>query len=111
MHELHVIAGPDTGARHALPDGEPQLIGRSTEALGSHDPTVSRRHAELTPADGRWWLTDLRSTHGTLLNGQRISARAALRDGDRVRCGDTVFMFLSSGGGASAAAPTGGHAD
>lgn len=93
MHELLVIAGPDAGTRHALPDGEPQLIGRSTEALGSRDPTVSRRHAELTPADGQWWIADLRSTHGTLVNGERIGGRVVLRDGDRVRCGQTEFAF------------------
>lgn len=98
MHELHVIAGPDRGVRHLLPDGEPQLIGRSTEALGSHDPTVSRRHAELTPSEGRWWITDLRSTHGTLVNGQPVHERTPLRDGDRVRCGETVFVFRAPGG-------------
>jgi signal transduction histidine kinase len=97
VHELHVIAGPDQGARHALPDGEPQLVGRSTEALGSHDPTVSRRHAELTPSEGAWWITDLRSTHGTMVNGQRIGARTRLRDGDRVRCGQTEFVFVAAG--------------
>lgn len=97
MHELEVIAGPDRGARHWLPDGEPQLVGRSTEALGSRDPTVSRRHAELTPSDGRWWISDLRSTHGTLVNGQRVLSRTALRDGDRVRCGETEFMFHAPG--------------
>jgi signal transduction histidine kinase len=98
VHELEVIAGPDRGVRHALPDGEPQLLGRSTESLGSRDPTVSRRHAELTPSDGRWWISDLRSTHGTLVNGQRVLSRTALRDGDRVRCGETEFMFHAPGG-------------
>lgn len=100
MHQLEVIAGPDAGACHLLPDGEPQLIGRSTEALGSHDPTVSRRHAELTPSEGQWWITDLRSTHGTLVNGQRIGSRTRLREGDRVQCGQTAFVFRSGVGGA-----------
>jgi hypothetical protein len=91
MLALHVVAGPDTGRRHVLPDTEPQLIGRSTEALGSTDPSVSRRHAELTPSGGRWHLRDLRSTHGTWVNGQRIEGRTELRAGDVIRCGDTVL--------------------
>jgi signal transduction histidine kinase len=84
--------------RHALPDGEPQLLGRSTEAIGSGDSTVSRRHAELTPSDGAWWITDLKSTHGTLVNGQRLAARTALRDGDQIRCGQTIYAFHGPGG-------------
>ena len=91
MLALHVAAGPDAGKRFLLPDTEPQLIGRSTEALGSTDPSVSRRHAELTPSGGRWHLRDLHSTHGTWLNGQRIEARAELRAGDVIRCGATEF--------------------
>lgn len=91
MLALHVVAGPDAGRRHALSDAEPQLIGRSTEALGSTDPSVSRRHAALTPADGRWFVQDLRSTHGTWVNGQRAEARTELRAGDTLRCGSTVM--------------------
>ena len=69
---LHVVEGPDAGQRFPLPDREPQLIGRSTEALPISDPSVSRRHAELTPDDGRWWLRDLESTNGTFLNDAMI---------------------------------------
>lgn len=91
MIALHVVAGPDAGRRHVLSDAEPQLVGRSTEALGSSDPSVSRRHAALTPAEGRWFVQDLRSTHGTWVNGQRAEARTQLRPGDTLRCGDTVM--------------------
>lgn len=89
MIVLHVIAGPDNGKEYVLPDTEPQLIGRSTEALGSTDPSVSRRHAELTPSSGHWYLRDLRSTHGTWVNGQCIDTRVHLRPGDVIRCGET----------------------
>ena len=46
---LTVIQGPDKGRRWRLPDNEPQLIGRSGEALPLTDRNISRRHAELTP--------------------------------------------------------------
>ena len=91
MPSLHVVAGPDAGRVHALPDGEPQLIGRSAEALGSSDPSMSRRHAELTPSGGVWHLRDLGSANGTLVNGQPVRDRRELRPGDEVRCGDTVM--------------------
>ena len=47
MLVLTVIQGPDKGKRFELPMNEPQLIGRSSEALPLSDNTVSRRHAEL----------------------------------------------------------------
>ena len=45
---LTVVQGPQKGKQFSLPDNEPQLIGRSSEALPITDNTVSRRHAELT---------------------------------------------------------------
>ena len=91
MPSLHVVSGPDAGRVHPLPDGEPQLIGRSAEALGSRDPSVSRRHAELTPAGGRWFVRDLGSANGTFVNGHPVRERCEVRAGDAVRVGDTVM--------------------
>ncbi|MFO0961702.1 MAG: ATP-binding protein [Phycisphaerales bacterium] len=107
MLALQVIAGPDAGRVHALPEGEPQLLGRSTEALGSTDPAMSRRHAELTPSGGEWFVRDLHSTGGTWINGERAMGRVALREGDHLRCGDTVMSVVRLAPGAEAAAGDG----
>jgi hypothetical protein len=48
MLSLVVVRGPDRGKAFALPEREPQLVGRSTEALDVTDHSISRRHAELT---------------------------------------------------------------
>jgi two-component system NtrC family sensor kinase len=90
---LTVIQGPDKGKSFQLPDHEPQLVGRSSEALPLSDSTVSRRHAELTPDDGEWWIRDLGSQNGTWVNGTRINERTRLRVGDQVRTGSTLFVF------------------
>jgi len=90
---LTVLKGPDKGRRFELPDHEPQLIGRSSEALPLTDPTISRRHAELTPDDGRWIINDLKSANGTFVNGQRVTERRQLEPGDQVRTGNTLIMF------------------
>ncbi|MCH2145275.1 MAG: ATP-binding protein [Phycisphaerales bacterium] len=100
MRFLHVIEGPDQGATYALPDHEPQLIGRSTEALPITDREVSRRHAELTPDGGSWYLRDLESTNGTSINGQLLSGRARLERGDRISCGGTTLLFDEAPAGA-----------
>ena len=101
MLSLVVVRGPDRGRAFPLPEREPQLVGRSTEALDLSDPSISRRHAELTPDDGRWTLRDLGSRHGTFVNGARISGAVAVAAGDRVRCGDSEFLLVDEG-----AAPT-----
>jgi two-component system, NtrC family, sensor kinase len=90
---LTVIQGPDKGKRFQLPPHEPQLLGRSSEALPIEDTTVSRRHAELTPDAGEWYLRDLDSQNGTYVNGSRIFERTKLRLGDQIRTGSTVFVY------------------
>lgn len=90
---LTVIQGPDRGRRFQLPDAEPQLIGRSSEALPITDNTVSRRHAELTPDRGGWWVRDLQSQNGTYVNGERILDRRRLSNGDQIRVGASVFLY------------------
>jgi two-component system NtrC family sensor kinase len=108
MLALVVVKGPDRGRVFRLPEREPQLIGRSSEALHVTDPTVSRRHAELTPdvlepQDGHnepnacWIVRDLESRHGTFVNGVRIAGAVTLRAGDRLRCGDTELLALREG--------------
>ncbi len=93
MLVLSVIDGPNRGRVFQLPADEPQLIGRSSEALPITDDTVSRRHAELTPDDGRWFLRDLQSQNGTFVNGVRLTGRHRLEVGDQIRVGSTLVVF------------------
>ena len=76
---LTVVQGPQKGKQFSLPDNEPQLIGRSSEALPITDNTVSRRHAELTPDSGSWYVRDLKSHNGTWVNGTQIAKRVPSR--------------------------------
>ncbi|MDG2022157.1 MAG: ATP-binding protein [Phycisphaerales bacterium] len=110
MYSLLVAEGPDAGARFPLPEREPQLIGRSTEAIPIRDDSVSRRHAELTPDQGRWWIRDLESSNGTYVNDTPVLDRVPIGPGDRIRCGDTILVLVHSeetatGGGIRAADP------
>ena len=97
MLALVVVRGPDTGRTFPLPPYEPQLVGRSSEALHLSDACMSRCHAELTPDGSDWSLRDLSSRHGTFLNGERILGAVTLHAGDRFRCGDTEFLAIREG--------------
>ena len=55
--------------------------------------TVSRRHARLWFDNGRWFLEDLQSANGTLINTVRIYQPVALNDGDVINFGDEIVVF------------------
>jgi ABC-type multidrug transport system ATPase subunit/predicted component of type VI protein secretion system len=50
-------------------------------------PMVSRRHAELKFSDGKWFISDLNSSFGTFLDGQRISSPQVVSIGSRLQFG------------------------
>ena len=65
------------------------------------DPTASHLHAMLERFPAGWCVTDLGSSNGTWVNGERIWASRHLRHGDEIRLGQTRLIFrdpLSAGG-------------
>ena len=58
-------------------------------------PGVSGAHCVVTVEGGRLWLTDLGSSHGTYLNGRKLTANQAapLNPGDRFYLGSENEMF------------------
>jgi predicted component of type VI protein secretion system len=70
------------------------------------DPTASHLHAILERFPAGWCVTDLGSSNGTWVNGERIWATRRLRHGDEVRIGQTRLVFkdaFSAGGVATEA--------
>ena len=85
--------GGRAGETFALEDA-PTTIGRSPEcAVFLDDVTVSRKHAELEHADGRWTIRDLGSLNGTFVNRKRIES-VDLEDDDEVQIGKYRLTFL-----------------
>jgi len=79
--------------RHEL-DGETVTIGRASECtIPIKDRYLSRRHAEIARAGGGWVVRDCGSANGTFLNGTRLDHDHPLRNGDRIRLGDTEIVF------------------
>jgi pSer/pThr/pTyr-binding forkhead associated (FHA) protein len=60
------------------------------------DDTVSRLHAVFDRFPAGWCVTDLGSTNGTYVNGERIFVTRQLRHGDNVRVGTTDLLFRNS---------------
>ena len=77
----------------------PLVIGRSRDADIAliDDRFVSRQHAKVWHADGRWWIADLASRHGTLVGGRAIAAEpVALTNGAEVLVGNTLLVLTTS---------------
>src|SRR5205085_9626663 len=73
------------------------VIGRGDQAnLRLPDVGISRRHARLDVDGSQVVLTDLGSTNGTMVNGQRVSA-VALNPGDMIQLGTTTLTFRVDG--------------
>ena len=69
-------------------------IGRSKDAdVQIEDRYASGVHARVFSRDGRFFVEDMSSTNGTLLNGATLKGEAELIDGDTVQIGDTEFRF------------------
>src|SRR5260370_17783371 len=79
FHQVVTTIGP-TNANHLI------ISGR----------TVSRRHARLMFDNGQWFLVDLGSANGTMVNNVRIYQQGTLRDGDVINFADELLLFTIS---------------
>ena len=68
---------------------------RAGNSLVLADPYLSGKHAEIRAEGGAVTLTDLGSTNGTFVNGQRLAAneKQALEEGDEIQLGQTRYLF------------------
>src|SRR6202035_2146369 len=54
---------------------------------------VSKHHARLLFRDGRFIVTDLKSTNGTYVNGRKIAQATIVREGDKIYIGDFILRI------------------
>ena len=96
MAQLRAEQGALAGQTVAI-SRSPFTLGRSADNdLVVPEPLASRHHARLEMRAGRWYVIDLDSANGTLLNRQRVSGEQVLNAGDLIAIGETVFAFVAS---------------
>jgi FHA domain-containing protein len=105
----HDVLGGDQGATDAflvvqqgggLSEGEHYdlfggvSLGRSADAdIRLDDRYASGIHARVLNRSGGYFVEDMNSTNGTLLNSRELHGEAELTPGDVIRIGDTEFRF------------------
>jgi pSer/pThr/pTyr-binding forkhead associated (FHA) protein len=94
--------GDDRQQVFSFEPGSAQLsVGRqpSSDLVLDWDGQVSRLHARFERVGDGWEVVDDGlSRNGTFVNGERLSGRRPLRDGDTVRFGGTTMTFRSPQG-------------
>jgi pilus assembly protein CpaF len=87
-----VISEKGGGERREIFDKHEINVGRvQGNDLMLPKGNVSKRHARLLFRDGRFIVTDLKSTNGTYVNGRKIAQATIVREGDKIYVGDFVL--------------------
>jgi serine phosphatase RsbU (regulator of sigma subunit) len=104
-------------AIQGLPQGEILTLEKETTILGRHPEcdivldagAISRQHARILTAGDEFYVEDLGSRNGTLVNGVSIHGRQRLLNGDRIGLCDVVLRFLEQMPGPGALGMVPGH--
>lgn len=90
---IAIIAGADAGTVYRVE--RPRItIGRSGADLTINDSEASRQHAAIEVRDAVIVLEDLKSTNGTLIDGEKVSAPSELQDKSEFQIGGTTLMII-----------------
>jgi transcriptional regulator with GAF, ATPase, and Fis domain len=92
---IRILTGPMRGNEAIILGSQPFIIGSSFDAtLRLPDPSVSRRHIELTNIGGRVRAKDLASTNGSFFEGSRFS-ELDLGPGAVIKIGETELQLIA----------------
>jgi hypothetical protein len=96
QYALLFISGKYKTAEFPLPDSGELLIGRSADLdLVLSEEMVSRKHAKMRIQGGSMVLTDLGSTNGSYVNGEKIR-RHDVKMGDRLLLGTSIIRVIDA---------------
>jgi pSer/pThr/pTyr-binding forkhead associated (FHA) protein len=72
------------------------VVGRRVTrevAVSINDRSVSSKHAKLTRTPDGFLIEDLDSSNGTFVNGEKVTEKRLLADGDLIRLGKVIMTF------------------
>ena len=92
---VNVKEGPEKRQTFKLIKGL-NIIGRKEEhQVRISGSDISRSHAAINLSVNEAYIEDMGSTNGTYLNGENITEKKKLKDGDFISLGDTLLEFKS----------------
>jgi hypothetical protein len=88
------LINKDTNERFALTQSVSKIGRDKSNTISLHtDSYVSRHHAWVLCIKGNFYVEDLGSTNGTVLNGEILSERKQIQPGDCIKLGRTELVF------------------
>ncbi len=93
---LQTVAGPAKGRKLEIPVGKAVTVGRTNRSVVNfaEDEWMSGLHFAIALRNGTLHLSNLSKTNGTEVNGKRVES-AALKPGDLVKAGQSVFTVMA----------------
>ncbi|NLW51604.1 MAG: protein kinase [Candidatus Brocadiaceae bacterium] len=95
---LRVDVGRQVGFEYEIPpkeETEAVWLGRGGFCqIRLADNQLSRRHSQFSFCDGVLYVEDLGSKNGTLVNGEPVRDRLAIKDGDRITVGSHELVVI-----------------
>lgn len=95
---LHLITSKKKlsfDVQNEYPLYQANTIGRESDNhISIPYPFLSSHHATITLRDGVYYLSDLQSANGTLLNGSKVVSELPLKNKDILSFVDLEFLFL-----------------
>jgi hypothetical protein len=105
-YALRFMSGKYKGGEDPLAETGEIVIGRSSGLdMVLIEELVSRKHAKLVLKAGEITLSDLGSTNGTFVNGEKIK-ETQLEEGDRILIGTSILKLVTIARGAPVDAKT-----
>jgi len=87
------MTGSKAGERYRLVK-EKTIIGRHPGCdIVVDSGSVSRQHAAIEMKDGGWWVEDLGSRNGTIVNGETLKEQHRLEAADEIGVCDERLVF------------------
>ena len=74
------------------------FLGRAVDCIiRTDDAMVSRKNCKISFINARWYVEDLGSANGTMVNDTTIGEATTLQSGDRIMIGQVGFYFVADG--------------
>ena len=95
MAKIQVLEGPMKGSQFEL-EKEVIFVGRSpANDIKIRDDAVSRRHIKIFSVESCYFIEDLKTKNGTMMNGEPLDAGFArlVTENDRIQLGSTIIRL------------------
>lgn len=95
LEVISAVEGSNLKKGSIIPINRVITLGRKDDNLVIlNDPYASGYHAKVYPKNTEYFVEDLKSTNGTLLNDEYVEGKVPLEIGDEIRIGATKFRVI-----------------